>query len=731
MKRIILISLVLILFYTRFVNLGWGLPYPMHPDERNMAVAIQGMSCELKAKSSKIKECLNPHFYAYGQLPLFLAYGGVEIYHAVTSQITQPTFIEATVALRTISTLASIVFVFVMLRIVEFIFPQKTKKSDITAFSFKFLAFSFFIFQPYAIQFAHFGTTESLLMFFFSLIIYYSLRLLITTNRQLLITMLLGIISGLAIGTKTSALPFLLIPMLIVLIKVVGGTNGEKGRDRIYHFFSIIVRLLLHLLSYLSICLLFFVLSSPHSLLNWTEFINSMNYESAIGLGTYKAFYTRQFELTVPLLFQFQSILPYVLGWPQLIMSALGFMLLPSYIGRSIVNIVRKVARVRGGNKESWRGIVRVTESEKYIDILRFALLISFLPSCFFYAKWTRFIAPSFPIFSLFAILFLFQYTKKSIMVFGALIVISAVSGLAFLSVYSTPDVRFTASEWIYKNIPADSKILSETANVIDLPITPPNYRLAIKDYYLNSFNFYDLDIDNQLKIGLSEALKQADYIIIPSRRIFKNHTCITPDEFSSNQKNCALLLSSYPLLGKYYDDLFSGMSGFEQVAEFASYPRFEFNILNLKFKIPFPDEEAEETWTVFDHPVIRIFKRKTQSKLLTVKTDFTNYPVTDYQLQAVNYRLLVANTPDSWATGLMYVENKKEIRGLDGMIFTFPESESRTFWNKNTLSHLTLYWINNKKVIGISDLPSITETGTVVTVSSPSPADVVIELIK
>jgi len=78
-----------------------------------------------------------------------------------------------------------------------------------------------------------------------------------------------------------------------------------------------------------------------------------------------------------------------------------------------------------------------------------------------------------------------------------------------------------------------------------------------------------------------------------------------------------------------------------------------------------------------------------------------------------------------------MYVKSKEDIGGLDGMIFTFTDSQLRTFWNKNTLSHLTLYWIQNKEVVGISDLPSITETGTITTVSSPSPANAVIELIK
>ena len=41
----LLLLLFLVLIYTRVVGLNWGLPYPMHPDERNMANAITSMTC--------------------------------------------------------------------------------------------------------------------------------------------------------------------------------------------------------------------------------------------------------------------------------------------------------------------------------------------------------------------------------------------------------------------------------------------------------------------------------------------------------------------------------------------------------------------------------------------------------------------------------------------------------------------------------------------------------------
>ena len=118
---------------------------------------------------------------------------------------------------------------------------------------------------------------------------------------------------------------------------------------------------------------------------------------------------------------------------------------------------------------------------------------------------------------------------------------------------------------------------------MVDLP-------LNLENYQYESFDFYHLDEVGFLSEDLKYQINRADYIFIPSRRIVVNHP-----------------KTIYPKLNKYYDELFSGKLGFKKVVEFNSYPRIE--IFGKKI-IEFPDETAEETWTVFDHPVIRIYKR-------------------------------------------------------------------------------------------------------------------------
>jgi len=98
------------------------------------------------------------------------------------------------------------------------------------------------------------------------------------------------------------------------------------------------------------------------------------------------------------------------------------------------------------------------------------------------------------------------------------------------------------------------------------------------------------------------------------------------------------------------------------------------------------------------------------------------------YKLADKNYCLLVADNYQEWTSGLM---NYKKPVNFDGMIFLFPKKETQNFWNMNTYLDLDLYWLDDQKVIGKSFLPSIERTKDINYVSSPKPANKVIEIIR
>ena len=555
---IFIFLLFAVLVFTRFVGLDWGMPYPMHPDERNMVVAILEMDC----RKGPIIECMNPHFFAYGQLPLYLGLMVFQFLHAIFPSLM--VYDLGGLALRIVSASFSIFTVIVLMKTIRLF--QINDKLSLVAF------YLIAVFTPAFIQFAHFGTTESALMFFYTYLMYLALKFILNRSTARSFAIGSGMVLGFALGTKVSSIIFVSVPILAMLFSLF-----IVGKNTLLQQLVVFIK---QVLIFSVTLVLFFIISSPFNLIAWTEFLGSMRYESDVGFGVYRAFYTRQFEYAVPVIFQSVKIFPYVLGMPMYLLFLLGILFLP------------------------WK--------KEYV-FLRLQFLLFFIPTAFLYAKWTRFLVPVFPLMVLFAGLMLSQFFKKITtykyfyrLILLVIVAVTIVPGIGYLAIYMSPDVRFKASEWIHGNISKNSYILSETANVVDIPIPQDGYHVV-------SFNFYDLENDFQLKEFLTMHKSLSDYVFVPSRRIFSNHTCYEFNELfistvlSGYQKDrCIELNKRYPKINEYYNDLFSG-SEYKLVQEFRSYPRIE--ILG-KTLITLPDENAEETWTVFDHPVIRIYEK-------------------------------------------------------------------------------------------------------------------------
>jgi len=105
--------------------------------------------------------------------------------------------------------------------------------------------------------------------------------------------------------------------------------------------------------------------------------------------------------------------------------------------------------------------------------------------------------------------------------------------------------------------------------------------------------------------------------------------------------------------------------------------------------------------------------------------------PFFEYKLEGRTYKLLIAKNTLEWTTGLMGYKKKDELKGAQGMIFLFPNKETRQFWNEGTYLDLDVYWIDNDKVIGKDYLPSIEKSKDTVIISSPGEADKVVEIVR
>lgn len=484
-------------FATRFIGLTWGNGNYFHPDESNMAIALS----QLKPTN------LNPHFFAYGQFPLYLGF------YTLTAVNLSNTFSNSIIILRFWSAIFSVSTILFVYLISKKIFSE----------SFSIIMVLMTIFNPGLIQVAHFGTTESLLILVFLINIYLAIKIFDQPkNHHHYIYA--GLVNGIGLATKISSLIFLGPILLVSFINFLRSPNRLSSISKIliFLYFTFAVGLVL----------------SPYNLLAKKDFISSIKYETTVATGQLKVFYTTQFINTTPYIFQFINIFPYASGLPVFILAILGFMFF-------LKNIKK--------------------ERLKYWSLILIPSLVYYLYFGQLYVKWTRFASPIFFLFPLFAAYGISKISRPIFRYF--LIIICCLPGIYFMNLYFHPDIRLTASNWINNNISPDSKIFSESGNVVNLPLGPSPYQINNYDFY-NNYNVTTL-IDN---------INSSDYIIVPSRRVFKNY------HFS------------------YYQHLFDGSLGFVEIKRFEP-----------KTDIFLNPENAEETWTVFDRPTIRIYRKVKQ----------------------------------------------------------------------------------------------------------------------
>ena len=159
---------------------------------------------------------------------------------------------------------------------------------------------------------------------------------------------------------------------------------------------------------------------------------------------------------------------------------------------------------------------------------------------------------------------------------------------LAYNSIYDHANTRIAASRWMQQNIPAGSTLANEHWDDW-LPIGGVDGITSYGDNGLfKSVEMRNYEDDTPDKLNwMVDNLTQADYIILSSNRLYGS---------------IPRLPMRYPMTTRYYELLFSGNLGFERIKDFTSYPSL--------FGIQIPDQSAEESFSVYDHPRVQIFKK-------------------------------------------------------------------------------------------------------------------------
>ena len=210
-------------------------------------------------------------------------------------------------------------------------------------------------------------------------------------------------------------------------------------------------------------------------------------------------------------------------------------------------------------------------------------------------AKTLRYFYPVYPALAVLSGVFLATLARRAppTGVFGrvvrllpaAAVVGTFLWGVAFTSIYRRPHPRIEASRWIHANVQPPAKFANETWDD-GLPFSFPGYDNR-------AYSGPNLELwgpDNADKVNLIvKTLEGTDWVAVTSGRVYMNIT---------------RLPMVYPMTTAYYRALFDGRLGFERAAEFTSYPSLG--------PLRFPDDRAEEQFTVYDHPRVLLFRKST-----------------------------------------------------------------------------------------------------------------------
>jgi hypothetical protein len=160
------------------------------------------------------------------------------------------------------------------------------------------------------------------------------------------------------------------------------------------------------------------------------------------------------------------------------------------------------------------------------------------------------------------------------------LLAVTGIYAIGFHTIYERTSTRVDASRWIVQHVPAGTVIANEHWDD-SLPLGGDfaRYRGVTMPVF---------DPDDAAKLGkLERALAAADYYVVSSPRAWRTIGRL-PDRF--------------PLMVRFYRQLFAGRLGLESVASFDVEPRM------LGFNLD--DRGAEEAFWVYDHPPVTIFRR-------------------------------------------------------------------------------------------------------------------------
>ena len=421
----------------------------------------------------------------------------------------------------------------------------------------------------FPIQNSHFFIVDTFLTLFSTLLLYLLLKLLQGRKISPINSATLGIISAMILTTKVSGIIFVGIAGVFITILTFSQKTKSKIKNSAIN------------ISIFSLSLLVFsFILMPYAFIMHTKFINDVVAQVRMNSNPYVFPYTLQYVGTTPYIYHLKNIFRWGLGPVISFLSLVG------------ITFLTKNFRLKTKNYKN-----------KFLFLLFSGYyLIYFLIIGHSAVKFMRYMLPIYPFLAILAGYGLYKIDcsklKALTVLEPLLLIISTLWTLTFVSIYSKPNTRIMATNWINQNI-KPHKTLGVEHWDDRLPIYGGD------KYNFEELPLYNLPDDNLKWRDINLKLIKLDYIIIASNRLYVPLQKLA---------NCKKYKVCYPKTAEYYQRLFNnkplltsfGLIRFKKVAEFAVYPKLTIGPWQLKIN----DQKADESFTVYDHPKIIIFKK-------------------------------------------------------------------------------------------------------------------------
>lgn len=551
----------------RLAGLVWDQGTHIHPDERfltmlGVAVTLPSSIAQYFNPATSSLSPYNTSEYGamvYGMLPITLN----KIFAAILGKSDFGAFTIEGRALSALADIGTLIFVYLITRLLvaRGYLPGRVA----------YLAAALYAVAVFPIQTSHFFTVDSFLNFFAWASVYFALRYSFGGNFATLAAS--GVLLGFSLACKVSGVYIApLVAYLVICRPVTKDANPatvlawlrDAGRDwkqseRTVEdaVFALIV---LGVATYLGVRLgapYYFQNANPldprlgHAFLSNLQSLNAYNdpnvwYPPGV-----------QWVHKPPVTFALINLAVFGLGVPFFVFAVTGGYVTAARLIRSPLVIILL-----------WAIVIFLYQSVQYVKTMRYFVLLY----------------PALAIFAAIGLAAMLMVVPRYIKPILALALV--IWPLAFMSIYTKDLTRVTASEWMYQHIPNGAYVVNEAwDDPLPLQIANPSGKV-FPGQEMTSFDF---DTPSKWK-KIHSLLGRADYLVLSSNRGWGSIPT-APEH--------------YPQMTQFYRNLFAGKTAYREVARFTSYPSLRY----LGIPIDFPDQWAEEAFTVYDHPEVLIFE--------------------------------------------------------------------------------------------------------------------------